>query len=135
MLKTKNYVRGHLWRDKWTALGGLGGLSTLPSSHDFEARPASVPELATAPARRQRGFAPVRASRPPAFVDLWSAAGSRKLALRKDEKARLEAARRQSSFMQHTYTSKRDLQLMLTFKKEQLERREKLTGNLQLTPA
>jgi hypothetical protein len=37
--------------------------------------------------------------------------------------------------MQHTYTSKRDLQLMLTFKKEQLERREKLTGNLQLTPA
>ena len=91
--------------------------------------------MATAPARRQRGFAPVRASRPPAFVDLWSAAGSRKLALRKDEKARLEAVRRQSSFMQHTYTSKRDLQLMLTFKKEQLERREKLTGNLQLTPA
>ena len=113
---------------KPTFLSTIRHLSTLPSDHvaffDVEApsRSASAPDFATAPARRQRCFAPVRTSRPPALVEL-ERPGSRKLALRKDEKARLETARRQSSFMQHTYTSKRDLQLMLTFKKEQLSRR------------
>jgi hypothetical protein len=103
-------------------------LSTLSSDYvafgDFDApsRSASAPDFASAPARRQRCFAPVRTSRPPALVEL-ERPGSRKLALRKDEKAKLEPARRQRSFMQHTYTSKRDLQLMLTFKKEQLSRR------------
>jgi hypothetical protein len=35
----------------------------------------------------------------------------------------LETTRRESGFRLHTYTSKRDLQLMLAFKKQQLARR------------
>jgi len=87
-------------------------------------------DIATAPARRQRCFAPVRTSRSPAPVEL-ERPGGRKLALRKEKKSGVETARghsllvplRQNSFMQHTSTSKRHLGLLVAFNKEQLSRR------------
>ncbi|KAJ1488809.1 hypothetical protein T484DRAFT_1782103 [Baffinella frigidus] len=103
--------------------------SILPSRHvtfaDIDiapARSASARDIATAPARRLRWGrdAPVRTSRPPALVELEHP-GSRKQALR-------PAPLRQRSFMQHTYTSRRDLELMLAFKKEELTRRGGSSG-------
>ena len=98
------------------------------TSSEARSGPASAPDFAAAPARRQRCFAPVRTpstrppalvevrspvrtshnstradstrasgrdhkpttprSGPPTLVELWEAAGSRKLALRKAEKTR-----------------------------------------------
>ena len=117
--------------------------SILPSSihatfDDLKAfaRTASAPDVNKAPARRHRCFAPVRTCRPPALVEL-ERPGS-KQTLVKEGHAGVEMARghslqllaplRPSSFMEHTYTSKRDLELMLALKKERLARRGGSSG-------
>jgi hypothetical protein len=85
-------------------------------------RPLARPDMAIAPARRQRFFANDRTSRPAVFVEFDR---PDKQALIKEGHAGEETAKGhpQSNFMQHTYTSERQLAIMHTFKKEQLLRR------------
>jgi hypothetical protein len=117
--------------------------SILPSSiratfADLEAfaRTASAPDIEAAPARRQRCYAPVRTCRPPALVELERPGSKQTLVkgghagveMARGHSLKLPAPLRQSSFMQHTNTSKRDLELMLALKKEQLSRRGGSSG-------